>query len=87
MTLEQIREAITTAYDWHGGMSSPLYGFASARRVGSDDHRWGLIREIRACMASTGDNREHARLEALYNLVSAVSLRHEVCTSNDVAGR
>lgn len=35
------------AYEWHGGMSSPLYSFASTGgTVWSEDHRRNLIREV-----------------------------------------
>ena len=38
---------IKTAYDWHGGQTSPLYSFASTGGVvHSADHRHNLIDEI-----------------------------------------
>ena len=41
----------STAYDWHGGLSSPLYRFASWQgEVFDEDHRKGLQQEIQQCL-------------------------------------
>jgi hypothetical protein len=41
------RNAVRTAYDWHGGMMSPLYSFASCGGViHSEEHRQRLIEEV-----------------------------------------
>ncbi len=39
-------KCIETAFNWHGGMSSPLYSFASTRRIWSEQHRDDILDEI-----------------------------------------
>jgi len=53
------------AYDWHGGMMSALYGFASTGRIRD---RYALIREITDSTKYAGP-REKRRLAMLHDFV------------------
>ncbi len=45
------QQVLDTAYSWHGGGSSPLYRFASNRRIDNEGHRKSLIGEVELCIA------------------------------------
>lgn len=55
------------ASDWHGGMMSAMYGFASTGRI-RDRH--ALIREIADSKKYAGP-REKRRLEMLHDFVAS----------------
>jgi hypothetical protein len=84
MTHEAVVNAIRTAFDWHGGGGSDLYRFASNRKIDDEAHRGDLRASIRVCMTQAGNDRDHRDLEALYRVVSAIAINHEVCTHEDV---
>ncbi len=43
-------KCIETAFNWHSGESSPLYSFASTRKIHSEDHRDDVQDEIDKCI-------------------------------------
>ncbi len=43
-------KCIETAFNWHGGISSPLYSFASTRKLHSENHRDDVLDEIDKCI-------------------------------------
>lgn len=48
--------AVSYAFSWHGGQSSPLYSFASCGGVvHSEDHRRDLLLEVEKCLLWTND--------------------------------
>lgn len=50
-------EARRIAMEWHGGQTSALYSFGSTGRIRTEDHRWGMLREIRQVDNLTPDLR------------------------------
>ena len=67
MNLDEAREV---AYDWHGGMWSPLYSFASTGKVHGTDHRINLLREIDDIRQWAGSSAEAERIQALAAFVA-----------------
>lgn len=55
-----LTKARETAYEWHGGGSSPLYSFASCNcTIHSNAHREKLRTEIRKCIFTVLGNPTH----------------------------
>lgn len=85
---------INTAYDWHGGQSSPLYSFASTGGVvHSEDHRENLKHELDANITDAktreteGDSEykgETSKLQALKDHISSVPVKHSLSESTSV---
>ena len=44
-------KCIETAFNWHGGISSALYSFASTRKIHSENHRDDVLDEIDECLS------------------------------------
>lgn len=72
------------AYDWHGGMSSPLYSFASTGKVHGKQHKNCLLEEIMECYDDAKMRKddpefrnEPDRLIALYNYVKNIEVGQE----------
>lgn len=65
------RDAIDTAFDWHGGQGSALYSFASTGgTVWDKEHRARLYREIASAMIDTQDANETRKLVHLWVTIS-----------------
>ena len=70
---------IETTYAWHGGGGSPLYSFASTRKLWSEDHRIDVIAEIRECIIISEregqidpDENDMSNLEELLKVVRSL---------------
>ena len=46
-------KCIDIAFNWHSGISSPLYSFASTRKIHSEHHRDDVLDEIDECIRWT----------------------------------
>lgn len=57
------QKARALAYQWHGGMSSPLYAFASSGLVSCN---LALLSEIRKCELLAEKKTDIANLRSLY---------------------
>jgi hypothetical protein len=82
---ESYTPIIETAFSWHGGQESSLYAFASTKRVQSEPHREGTLREIDRCCkiaveklgqaidAGTDRTEAQAEFDNLHRLRTAVA--------------
>ncbi len=68
-------KCIETAFSWHGGISSPLYSFASTRKIHSEHHRDDILDEIDECIAWTKMFGEQTQgdIDELQSIVQVVS--------------
>jgi hypothetical protein len=74
--------AIQVAFEWHSGGGSPLYQFASTRRVHDDAHRERAYREVGFCIRSVIENpvggHEYADLRLLAEVILTAPLGVEL---------
>jgi hypothetical protein len=66
-----------TAFDWHGGGGSPLYRFASNRRIDDGEHGRDLLAEIDEDIAWC---KSHPKTEEAADMPNLVALRE--CVSD-----
>lgn len=77
------RAALALAFDWHGGGGSPLYRFASTRKVHDEKHRERLLAEIAGCLAHAGE-RDREGLRDLRGVARHVPAGVELMASDEV---
>jgi hypothetical protein len=82
--------AVKIAFDWHSGPGSPLYSFASTRRIHGEKHREQLRREINAVIGSVLENPVHEgeydTLALLREVIYTAPLDTELATAKEVIG-
>ncbi len=68
-------KCIDTAFNWHGGISSPLYSFASTRKIHSEHHRDDILDEINECIgwSKLHGEQEHGDIGSLQSMSEIVS--------------
>ena len=68
-------KCIDTAFDWHGGISSALYSFASTRKIHSEHHRDDVQDEIDECISWNKMNgeQEPGDIKNLQSMAGVVS--------------
>lgn len=92
-TRERGIAALKVAVQWHSGSGSPLYAFASTRRIQGDKHREQLRREINALIGDVlenpnpGDPTEYARLSLLREVIFTAPLDTELASPREVFPR
>ena len=73
----KINSAVNTAFNWHSGQGSPLYGFASTRKVHDEDHRRRLLREIEHCIVTDKEKPAHPNDKTKLAVLKVVALKAE----------
>ena len=80
--------AIKLAFDWHSGQGSPLYSFASTRRIYGEKHRQQLRVEVNALIGDVIENPVHVgefeRLALLREVINTAPLDIELATAGEV---
>jgi hypothetical protein len=82
--------ALRISFDWHSGSGSPLYSFASTRRIHGESHRNQLRRELNALFGdvlespNAGSPSEYGDLTLLREVVATAPANIELATSDEV---
>lgn len=80
--------AVRTAARWHSGRHSPLFIFATDRRIRDEEHRGQLRRAVRHLISSVLENpvndRDYPDLNLLRQVIETAPLDAELCTAADV---
>jgi hypothetical protein len=80
--------ALKIAAQWHSGQRSPLYSFASTRRVHGPKHQDQLRREVNALIGSVLENpvhpHEYDHLSLLREVINTAPLDTELATVREV---
>lgn len=69
---ERLAAARETAYDWHGGQSSPLYSFASTGVVHGAEHRAAILAELAESDGAAEDDEAVAAFNALRRYIESI---------------
>ena len=80
--------ALRIASQWHSGQWSPLYSFASTRRIHGEKHREQLRHEVNVLIGSVLENpvhpHEYADLSLLRDVIATAPLDTELATAREV---